>query len=107
MTKETHVWIAQCLCQQRHCVVAAANEAESVEVAQAIVLLPLQEQVAEAIAAQVLNPWCGLCHAPASGWKFEVRRTRFASMDEAEPALRQLEAEQIITAAIWGDEAQS
>lgn len=100
---KTHVWIAQCLCPNRHTIVAAAGDASGVTDAQTAVLEPLREQVTKLLIANVLNPWCGLCHAPASAWTYEVRRTAFATMDEAEPALRQLQAEQIVTAALWGD----
>ncbi len=103
MPETTHVWIAQCLCPQRHCICAIAGEAADVSDAQTALLERLRSEVADLIAGQMLNPWCGLCHAPASEWQYEVRRSRFATMEEAEPALRQLEAEQIVVASLWGD----
>ena len=103
MAEPTHVWIAQCLCPERHCICAIAGDARDVSDAQTAILGGLREQVADLLGKQLLNPWCGLCHAPASGWTYEVRRTRFATMEEAEPALRQLEADQIVVASLWGD----
>lgn len=73
MAETTHVWIAQCLCPQRHCICAIAGEAVDVSDAQRAILAQLQEQVADLIAKRLFNPWCGLCHAPASEWKYEVQ----------------------------------
>jgi hypothetical protein len=103
----TRVWVAQCLCPQRHCIMAASRGAENAADANANVLTPLQKQVESMLIIKALNPWCGLCHAAASEWTYEVRRTAFATMDEIEPALRQLEAEQIVTNALWGDMPRS
>jgi hypothetical protein len=104
---ETRVWIAQCLCPQRHCICAIAGDAVDVSDAQTALLETLREQVGELLAKRLFNPWCGLCHAAAHGWHYEVRRTRFATLDEAGPALRQLEAEQIVVASLWGDMPRS
>ena len=103
----THVWLAQCLCPDRHTICATAGDATDVTDAQIAILVPLREQVDAILAAKTFNPWCGLCHAPASEWTYEVRRTAFTTMEEAEPALRRLEDEQIVTAAIWGDMPRS
>ena len=100
---ETHVWIAHCLCPQGHSIGLLASFAVDVSDAQTAILAPLREQIANMIANRSRNPWCGLCHAPASEWTYEVRRTRFATMEEAVPALRQLEARQIVVASLWGD----
>jgi hypothetical protein len=103
MAETTHVWIAQCLCPERHCILSAADEAATESEAQATVQAPLREQVTQLLASGLLNPWCGLCHAGVSTWHYEVERTRFASMEEAEPVLRQSEAEQAVARAIFGD----
>jgi hypothetical protein len=99
---EIRVWIAECLCPQRHCVLAASGEAPSELGAEPIRAL-LVKQVAELLRAELLNPWCGLCHAPAESWRYELGRTRFASMAEARPDMEQNAAEQAITRAVWGD----
>jgi len=98
-----HVWITQCLCPQRHCIVMSAGEAESRSVAEVKVAAPLRERVATLLATRELNPWCGLCGARAGTWKFELARTRWRTMTEAMPEAKQLEAEQVMTAALWGD----
>jgi hypothetical protein len=99
----TRVWIAQCLCPQRHCIMAAADEAESQTIAERTVLAELRRKVADMLADNVLNPWCGLCRAPHSTWRYEVGRTSFATLPEALPSLLEKEAEQRTTAARLGD----
>src|SRR5579859_796297 len=100
---ERRVWLAQCLCPGRHAVLAATCEAETLEEAQHGALEPLKSTIVGLLAAKTLNPWCALCHAPATDWFFETGRTRFASMAEAEPVLQQLQAEQVIANALFGD----
>src|SRR5579864_7504118 len=82
------VWIVQCLCPARHCILAAADEAESEVEAERTIRQPLRRRIAEMLAAGVLNPWCGLCDAKRATWRFELRRTRFETMAEAEAPLR-------------------
>jgi hypothetical protein len=97
------VWIAQCLCPQRHAILAASSEAEDRQAAEERCLKPLREQVTRMIGSGTINPWCGLCRAPLESWRYEVGRTRFASMQEAEPAMRQSEREQGHLRRIVGD----
>jgi hypothetical protein len=97
------VWIAQCLCPARHCVLATAGEAASEAAAKETIVDPLRAQVAEALKSGVINPWCGLCNARAETWRYDLGRTRFRSMDEAAPELLRIEAEQAATRALWGD----
>jgi hypothetical protein len=94
----TAVWLAQCLCPQRHTIMAAAGEADEDD-AEAEILEPLKLQVATALTDGLINPWCQLCKAVASDWTCEVGRTRFRTMAEATPVLRQCEAEQLATQA--------
>jgi len=63
----------------------------------------LRTQVRRTIGSGTINPWCGLCHAPAERWRYEVGRTRFASMAEAEPVLRQSEREQSAVRRLFGE----
>jgi hypothetical protein len=102
-----HVWIAQCLCPLRHCIIAAAIEAEGPAAAQENGIVPLRTTIDSLLNSRTLNPWCALCHASSSGWTYEVRRTQFSSLAEAEPTLRQVEADQIVTNALWGDMLRS
>lgn len=98
----TRVWIAQCLCQDRHTIIAVAGLAHDVEEAQTS-LGQLRTGINDALKKHLISPWCGLCHAPAADWKYEVRPSRFVILAEAEPTLRDLEMKNIVTNALWGD----
>lgn len=105
---ETRVWIAQCLCgPARHCILATAGEADSVATATTGILDPLQQSITDWVRSGLFNPWCGLCHAEAAGWQYELGRTPFRTMEEAAPTLRQNEAEQAATRAALGDMKRS
>lgn len=106
MSQERRVWIAQCLCPQRHCILAAADVVEDEAAAQAIVAR-LREGLATAQEAGVINPWCGLCHAAAESWRYECSRTQFRSIAEATPTLKEDERQQRLIAALWGDMPRS
>jgi hypothetical protein len=99
---ETRVWIAQCLCPARHAIMATAGEADSEQAASAIEKA-LREAVAVMLESGEVNPWCGLCRAGVETWRYEVGRTRFATMAEATPALAQSAAEQAALRAAFGD----
>ena len=101
------VWITQCLCPDRHCIVANAGEAGDANEADWLIGRPLRATVTDMLTRNVLNPWCGLCHAPKDSWRYETRRTRFATMAEAMPVLRQAEAEMAVTNAVWADMPRS
>lgn len=97
------VYLAQCLCPQRHAMMASAGEAADQAEAETEVLQPLREAVALLQSTEVMNPWCSLCNAPASSWTYELRRTRWRTMAEAEPHLREQERENLATNAVYGD----
>jgi hypothetical protein len=101
----TRVWIAQCLCPQRHCILATAGEAQDQDrrEAKAKIEGPLHERVAAELAAGVLNPWCDLCRSPATSWTYELGRTRFRTMAQAKPELEKLEHEMSVARALLGD----
>lgn len=96
------VWIVQCLCPMRHCILAASGEARDAAAASPLVD-ELKKAVGELISSRTFNPWCGICHSPMGTWKYELARTRFGSMAEAAPFLRQNEEAQAVTRAILGD----
>lgn len=101
---ETRVWIAQCLCgPARHCIMANAAEADSNEAAVMTISWPLRRAVEEGLHTGLINPWCGLCHAPSHEWRYEVGRTRWATIEEATPALHENEAQQAAARAAFGD----
>lgn len=93
-----HVWLCQCLCPARHCIIAAAELADGADDAVATIEMPLRKALVEAIALGVLNPYCGLCSAGRSSWRYETTRTRYATMEAAIPELRALEERQYMTA---------
>jgi len=104
----TRVWIAQCLCgPERHCILASAGEADSVATATTGILDPLRQSITEFVQSGLFNPWCGLCHAEASGWQYELGRTAFRTMAEAAPTLRQSEAAQAVARQTFGDMKRS
>lgn len=88
------VWICQCLCPERHCLLAVAGEAGDEHEAALLLELPLRGQVRALIDEGSVNPWCRLCAAPPETWRYEIGRTRFRSMAEALPELQRAEAEQ-------------
>lgn len=98
------VWIAQCLCPQRHAILAASGEAEDQATAEKDLIEPLRAHVTRMIGSGTINPWCGICKAPLESWRYEVGRTRFATMAEAEPVMRQSEREQAEVRRMFGDE---
>lgn len=104
MSQERRVWIAQCLCPQGHCVLAAVDEAEAEPLD---LVARLRDGVTTAQDAGVINPWCGLCNAAAASWRYECARTAFRSVEEAMPALREIERQQRLIADLWGDMPRS
>lgn len=96
------VWIAQCLCPDRHCIMANAGEANSAGEAAALVG-QLREAIDKGVASKWMNPWCALCHAEMSTWTYETGRTRFGSMILAMSALKQSEADQRRVNDLFGD----
>ena len=96
------VWITQCLCPQRHCILATAGEADNEREAEELVAVPLRKHIGGLLKAGTINPWCGLCHAKAETWHYELGRTRFGSLDEAKPALMEEEAKQMLTRSLCG-----
>lgn len=95
------VWICQCLCPDRHCMLAIVGEAESEEEAKSGVSAPLRRKMVEALNEGILNPWCNLCGADRATWRYELRRTKFATMEEAIPHMHEIEAANIATNWVW------
>ena len=78
------VWLAQCKCRNDHAILAASGEAENADEAQDIVR-ELRQAIAKFLASEGANPWCGICHAPAGDWRYEVRPTQFKTVEDAMP----------------------
>lgn len=98
------VWIVQCLCPRRHAILAGANMAEDKAEAQDVLLTPFRDQVASLLLDRTIDPWCLLCKAPTETWFYEIKRTRFRSMEEAMPELRQMEDENAIARLLLGNQ---
>lgn len=101
------VWIAQCLCPDRHCICAMAGEAENRDDAEKEIETALRGHMAVFVKAGHINPWCGLCKAGSETWTYELGRTRYRTMQEAKPRLKQMEAEQAAVRAVFGDMKRS
>jgi hypothetical protein len=97
------VWICQCLCPDRHCIMASVGEAETEEEAADLVLPPLRRQLVEWLKSGLVNPECAMCGANRATWRYELRPTVFATMAEAEPTLAEQEARNIATNLAFGD----
>lgn len=97
------VFLAQCLCPGRHCLMALAGQVDSPEAARKELVEPLSTGIRRAIAHGVLNPWCSLCRARADTWFIELAETEFATLDEARPTFERQEAEQLAANALLGD----
>lgn len=97
------VWITQLLCPARHCIIAWADEAETDQQAVEGVEMRLRAFTRTSLRSGAINPHCAICGADKATWRYETRRTRFATMAEAEPVLRGEEVKQSITNAIFGD----
>lgn len=95
------VWITQCVCPARHCIAASFGEAEDQGVAVREIKRPLISAVRVALQAREINPWCGLCEATHETWDYELKRTRFQTMEEAKPEMERMAAEQAITRSAW------
>jgi hypothetical protein len=99
---ERRVWIAQCLCPEMHCIMAAADEADSDADAETI-RAELRGQVTDLLKLRALNSWCGICGAKSATWKYELDRTRFRTMADAAQTLARLQLGNLAAAALFGD----
>lgn len=90
------IHIIQCLCPQRHCVLAVAYDDAKTTGKEALELF--QSAVLMAVEGAGLNPWCGLCQS--QDWFYEDGVTRFTTLEEAKPFLKQCEADQLASRAI-------
>jgi hypothetical protein len=100
---EQRVWICQCLCPGRHCILASVAEAPDEATASERVRTPLRRAVVDLLAAGELNPVCAICGANSATWNYELGRTAFATLAEAMPTLRAIEAANVASNAAWRD----
>lgn len=96
---EPRVYITQLLCPDRHCIFAlafvAGGTAEEILAAMAANHDAVRATFKEAVDRNVLNPKCELCQAEAAKFTCETGRTDYASLPEAVPQLRAMEAENL------------
>jgi hypothetical protein len=89
----TTVYLIQCLCPQRHCIMGVAYEAEAEEAPRAA---ELKRKVEELVASGVIDPWCGICKSRA--WHYETRATIYHTLAEAKGPLLESQLQQRRTA---------
>jgi hypothetical protein len=91
------VYLAQLLCPNRHAILAAASEGEEVLMNQ--LRVTLEDGFKKLVADKILNRKCELCGETI--FHVEVGCTKFKTMAEATPWLKQCEAEQLETQKRW------
>lgn len=99
---ERRVWISVCLCPERHAILCLAGEADDFDEAKRI-SFKLSKAIMGNLVAGTMNPWCGICHAPQATWFIELGRTKYETMKEARPHLKEVERQQARVNALWAD----
>lgn len=89
------VWIAQCLCPQRHAIMAAAFDDRETAPAQGE--KELRQAVEKLIEDGAINGYCHICES--AQLTYETRRTIFTTLEQALPVLAMLAAAEIATRA--------
>ena len=82
------VYIVQCLCPQRHCLMAVATDQQPIAAE-----LRLRAVIEEVLRRRKINPWCAICGEPSDQWRYETGVTQFRTMAEAQPELARLAEE--------------
>jgi hypothetical protein len=90
------------MCQHRHTVLAGAAVAADRRKAVPAAVVPLREALDRLVAAGTINPWCGICGAPRETWKVDLGRTAFRTLEEATPALAEIQQQNLLAQAIMG-----
>jgi hypothetical protein len=91
---ERRVYIAQLLCPQRHCILAAAEEFDTAEEAESL-RKTLEGMFDERAAERPGIKRCALCQS--TDFHIEIGRTTFRTIEEAKPVLFLEEARQYLT----------
>lgn len=105
---DPQVRLVQLLCgPKRHAIMAMAYQdgiTRTGEQTGNVLLTPetatdvLRGMIAGLLRRRAMNPWCGVCGAVADKtWVYEDGLTKFVTIEEATPALRQTELEMIQT----------
>lgn len=85
------VWLCQCLCEQRHCMIAAAFDDAVLPPAKAEEDTRIGFE--SMVAADPKNRRCRVCLSEK--FHYETRQTPFKTMEEAIPALARTQAANI------------
>lgn len=89
------IYLAQLHCPSSHAILAvAATRGEEQHDEQAFMLElgeALKRGAVRAMKDGKIDPWCGICGAEPKQWTVYVGLTKYTSMEEAEPALREHE----------------
>lgn len=88
------ILITQCLCPERHCILAVAFDDEVTPTSTAE--KQLREMIDELVASGTLKKECAICRRERP-LHLETGATKFKSLAEAEPILRQLARRQEAT----------
>lgn len=97
---EQRVWLAQCLCPQRHCIMGGYDEATS-KIDAKFIIAKLRWTVEERIRTGEIDPWCGICGAKVNTWHYEIGCTRWRTKAEAKPHIDQVESNNLFTKAMF------
>lgn len=87
--------IVQVLCPDRHCIFAFAYEPDGKEITDEKMIQSAMNTIDRMANAGEINRWCGLCGS--RDLKAEAAVTRFNTLDEAMPHLKEEEAKQMLT----------
>jgi len=87
------IWITQWLCPERHCVIAVAWDDQETTTEEA------KRQGEQAFTKGIVNRWCGICRGSLH---VEHGRTRFKTMDEALPRIKEIEQANLRARSIIG-----
>lgn len=89
------VYLAQLHCPASHCILAVAGSRIEEDTDEQKFMVDLGEGLKggaqRAIAEHKIDPFCGICGAEPEEWTVYVGLTKYTSMEEAEPALREHE----------------
>jgi hypothetical protein len=85
------VWISQCLCEHRHCILSAVwDEADT---SQAQAEAELSNALTQLLWTGTLNKWCRICRSET--FHYEAGRTTWRTIEEATPELQKVQAANI------------
>jgi hypothetical protein len=90
------IHIIQCLCPSRHAILGTAYPSE--DTPDDVALAVFQIAVEKMLAMKAIRPECGICGSRE--WHYETGRTKWKTLEEAQPHLLQLEQENIASRAL-------